>query len=211
MTQGPFDKSSSASGRHLLFEFGSPSNGKKSALTSEFRSRLHRSLRAATRSDQMMIDRMILRLNLARREDYGLFLNAHYLSLRDLSVAWRNEDHDEFLSMAHCLQQDLHSIGFAPSALHSAARMELTDGARLGIAYIIRGSRHDAMSIRHRVPLQYGATYLDFSPALSWSRFLEQLERHVSQVSEQDETLQLISGAKLALAKFGSFLKEALA
>jgi hypothetical protein len=55
--------------------------------------------------------------------------------------------------------------------------------------------------------LQYGASYLDFSPLLSWSRFLEQSERHDSR----DETLEIISGAKSALARFTSFLTKALA
>jgi heme oxygenase len=211
MTNGPSDKSSGGSGRRLLFELGGPSNGKTSLAASELRGRLHRSLRAAIRSDRMMIDRLVLRLDLARREDYGLLLNAHYSALRDLNSAWRDEDREDFLSMAHCLQEDLHSLGFAPSVLHSAAHAGLTGGARLGIAYIIRGARYDAMAIRHRVPTQFGATYLDFSPTLSWSRFLAQLERHVSQTSEQNETLRLISGAKVALTKFGGLLKAALA
>ena len=169
MRQHPPSKSSSNGGRHLPSEFGDPSNRKKSALTAEFRGRLHRSLRAATRGDQMMLDRMILRLNLARREDYGLFLYSHYLTLLDLRPAWLDEDKRDFFSMVDCLQDDLTSIGCVPLAPHSAAPRLLTAGAQLGIAYIIRGSRHEAMSIRHRVPLQYGATYLDLSPTVSWS------------------------------------------
>lgn len=166
MTRDPSDKSSSESGRHLLFELGRPGCGKNDLPISELRRRLHRSLRAAIRSDRMMIDRMILRLDFARREDYGLLLNVHYTTLRDLNSVWRVEDRGDFLSMAHCLQEDLHSLGFAPSVLHSAALTGLTTGARLGIAYIIRGARYDAMAIRHRVPMPYGATYLDFSPIL---------------------------------------------
>jgi heme oxygenase len=211
MRQHPPDKSSSNSGRHLPLEFGDPSNAKKSPLTAEFRGRLHRSLRAATRSDQMVLDRMIMRLDLARREDYGLFLNAHYLTLRDLKPAALDEDKEDFFSMMDCLQDDLHSIGCVPLATHSAAPRIFTAGARLGLAYIIRGSRHEAMSIRHRVPLQYGATYLDFSPTVTWSQFLERLDQHVSQVSERDETSQLIIGARFALAKFAGFLTEAFA
>jgi heme oxygenase len=159
----------------------------------------------------MVIDRMILRLDFARREDYGLFLSVHCSTLRDLSTGWRDEDREEFLGMAHCLEEDLHSVGFSPSALLSSTHAGMTAGARLGIAYIIRGSRYDAMALRHRVPLRFGASYLDFSPLLSWSRFLEQLERHVSQASERDETLEVISGAKYALARFTSFLTKALA
>jgi heme oxygenase len=211
MTHDPSDKSRSASGGQLVAESGAPGNGKKSLPSSELRGRLHRSLRAATRSDQMMIDRMILRLDVARREDYGIFLTAHYSTLRYLNSAWRDEDREEFLTMAQSLQADLHSLGFAPSILHLAVHTGLTTGARFGVAYIIRGARHDAMAIRHRVPIQYGATYLDFSPSLSWLRFLQQLERHVSQASEYDESLRLISGAKLALTTFAGFLKEALA
>jgi heme oxygenase len=113
--------------------------------------------------------------------------------------------------MAHCFQEDLHSLGFSALALPSSTHAGITAGAHLGIAYIIRGSRYDAMALRHRVPLQYGTSYLDFSSLLSWSRFLEQLERHVSQGSEREETLEMISGAKSALARFTSFLTKALA
>jgi heme oxygenase len=213
MTRDSSEKSSTGGGgRHLLFEFGSPSNGESpSPPKINLRDRLHRSLRAAIRSDQMVIDRMISRLDFARREDYGLMLNVHYSTLRDLSTGWRDEDREEFLGMAHCLQEDLHSLGFSPLALPSSTHAGMTAAARLGIAYIIRGSRYDSMALRHRVPLQYGASYLDFSTLLSWSRFLEQLERHVSQASERDETLEMISRAKSALARITSFLAKALA
>ena len=130
MTHDPPNESPSVSGRHSLFEFGGPSNERRSPTTSEFRGRLHRSFRAAIRGDQMALDRMVSRLDLARREDYGLFLNAHYLTLRDLSAAWRDEDHEDFSRMTHCLQEDLQSIGFPAADMHSAAHRALTTGAR---------------------------------------------------------------------------------
>jgi heme oxygenase len=177
----------------------------------ELRGRLHRSLRAATRADRMIIDRMALRLDLARREDYGLFLNVHYSTFRDLAATWRDEDRADFLNMADCLQADLHALGFSAAVFRPKPPQTMTAGARFGIAYAIRGSRSDAMGLRHRVSPRFGASYLDFSPALSWARFLEQLERHVAKVSERDETGQVISGAKSAMASFTSLLTAAFA
>jgi heme oxygenase len=171
---------------------------------------LHRLLRATTRSDHMMIDRMNLRFDLARREDYGLLLNIHYVTLRNLRAGWRDEDHNDFLMMAHCLQEDLHALGIAASQPHPIARAPLTVGNRLGIGYVIRGSRLDAGVLRLRVSPRFAASYLEFAPALSWAQFLYQLERRMSDDPECDENHQLISGAKLALAMFVGELAQAL-
>ena len=44
-------------------------------------SALQRALRAATRIEQMTFDRILLRFDFARREDYGLYLNVHRAAL----------------------------------------------------------------------------------------------------------------------------------
>jgi heme oxygenase len=159
----------------------------------------------------MMIDRIVLRLDLARREDYGLLLNVHYTTLRDLAVNWRDEDRGDFLNMAYCLQMDLHGLGFSAAAGRPIAPATTTAGAGFGIAYAIRGSRSEAMRHRGRVSPGFGASYLDFSPSLTWARFLEQLERHVSKSPERDETHEVIGGARTALASFTSNLAAAFA
>ena len=214
MTQDHSDKkpSGGSSVRHPPFKFDDfCSEDSLRRAQAAIRTQLHRTLRAATRSDQMMIDRIILRLDLARREDYGFFLNVHFAALRSLSMSWRDQDREDFSNMANCLQADLRSLSILPLPLQPAAHAGISTGTQLGIAYIVRGSRYDAMALRHRVPMQHGATYLEFSPALSWSRFLEQLERYVSEKSQRDDTFQIVSGAKLALAKFNSLLMGSLA
>jgi heme oxygenase len=91
------------------------------------------------------------------------------------------------------------------------ARAPLTDGNGWGIGYVIRGSRLDASVLRRRVTPRFAASYLEFSPALSWAQFLYQLERRMSEDPECDESDQIVSGARFALAMFASELAQALA
>jgi heme oxygenase len=128
-----------------------------------------------------------------------------------LAVNWRDEDRDDFLNMAYCLQTDLHGLGFSAAVDRRKPPATTTAGAGFGIAYAIRGSRSDAMRLRHRVSPRFGVSYLDFSPSLSWARFLEQLEGHVSKVPERDETHEVIGGARTALASFTTNLATAFA
>jgi heme oxygenase len=105
-------------------------------------SAVHRSLRAATQSDHLRVDRLIGELDLTRREGYGRLLSIHHAVLQDLRPEWRAEDHDDFRAMSRRLQNDLRVLGFPtanpPSMLRSPP---LAEGHKLGIAYVIRGSR----------------------------------------------------------------------
>jgi heme oxygenase len=174
------------------------------------RCQLLRSLRAATRSDQMMLDLMMLRFNLGNREDYVLFLSVHYSTLRALSPWWRDEDRPDFLALAYCLQNDLHELGFAAPPAEAVLSDSMTAHHCLGISYMIRGSRLGSVAMRHHVPVQFAATYLDFSPNLSWAQFLQQLEAHLSTLADSDHLYEVVSGAKLALARFSSILTRSL-
>jgi heme oxygenase len=168
---------------------------------------LHRWLRSATRSDLMAIDRMTSQLDLARREDYGLFLIVHYWTLNALSPYWREQDRIDFLAMAACLQGDLHSLGYAASNPGAVLHSSMTADHSLGISFVIRGARFGSNTLRDRVSAQFSARYLDFSPALSWPRFLRQLEQYVLNRSAQDGCPQVIGGAKQALAAFSNGLR----
>jgi heme oxygenase len=168
---------------------------------------LHRWLRSATRSDLMAIDRITSQLDLARREDYGLFLNVHYWTLNALSPYWRERDRIDFLALAACLQGDLHSLGFAASNPDAVLHSSMTADHSLGISFVIRGARFGSNTLRDRVSPRFSARYLDFSPGLSWPCFLRQLEQHVFKRSEQDGFSQVISGAKQALAAFSNGLQ----
>jgi heme oxygenase len=171
---------------------------------------LHRLLRSATRSDLMVIERMTAQFDLARREDYGLLLNSHYWALSALSPHWREGDRVDFLRMAECLQGDLHALGFAASKPHPALDSSMTADHGFGISFVIRGARLGSSALRDRVAPQFAADYLDFSPVLSWPRFLQQLEQHVVERSEQDRYPQVISGAKHALAVVSTGLRLSL-
>jgi heme oxygenase len=169
---------------------------------------LHRTLRASTRMDHLTIDRMMLRLNLARREDYGLFLNIHYGALRELEPGWRVEDRNDFRVMTHCLQTDLHALRIATKTITTKTSF-LTDCNRLGLAYVIRGSRLGSSFLRRRVPSELEMSYLDFVPTLSWAQFLHQLK--VTSQTPECDTREVIDGAQFAFDVFGDLTTQALA
>jgi heme oxygenase (biliverdin-IX-beta and delta-forming) len=162
---------------------------------------LHRALRAATRSDHVLLDRMILRFDLTRRDDYGLFLHLHFSALRDLEADWLAEDQDDFSAMLRCVQSDLHTLRMATPALSPSGRAQLHAANRLGVAYVLRGSRLGASFLRRRVPRQYPTAYLDFMPALSWSEFLVQLESSAVPPTPGHEH-EVVRGARITFEIF---------
>jgi heme oxygenase len=171
-------------------------------------SAVHRSLRAATQSDHLRVDRLIGELDLTRREGYGRLLSIHHAVLQDLRPEWRAEDHDDFRAMSRRLQNDLRVLGFPtanpPSMLRSPP---LAEGHKLGIAYVIRGSRLGAVVLRPRIPPQFSASYLDFEPALSWVQFLAQLQS-VSKSGEAGVGDAAIQGAKITFELFSRLLTQ---
>jgi heme oxygenase len=173
-------------------------------------SALHRSLRAATRTDHLGIDRLIGQLDLTHREGYGRLLSIHHAVLQDLKSEWRPEDRDDFRSMSRRLQNDLRVLDFPAPNPQSMPRTPLAEGNQLGIAYVIRGSRLGASVLRPRIPSQFSASYLDFVPTLSWIQFLAQLQS-VSKEWEADAGDAAIQGAKITFALFSRLLIQALA
>jgi heme oxygenase len=166
---------------------------------------LHRSLRAATRSDHMDVDRLIGRLDLTHREDYGRLLSVHHAVLQDLESEWRAEDGEDFRAMSRRLQNDLRVLGFPTANPQSLSRDALAPGSQLGIAYVIRSSRLGASVLRPRVPLQFSASYLDFIPTLSWVQFLGQLQG-VSKADQVETSSAAIRGAKITYELFSRLL-----
>lgn len=170
---------------------------------------IHRALRAATRHDHAMLDRMVLRLKLTRKEDYGLFLHIHYSALQDLKADWRSDDQEDFTKMLACLQADLQALGIVTTKLHAAPQTPGLSSSRMGVAYVIRGSRLGARLIRREVPSQFPTGYLDFVPELSWSHFLQQLEHTSESVSGTTEGI--IHGAKITFESFAKHFIQAMA
>jgi heme oxygenase len=171
---------------------------------------LHRALRAATRNDHQLLDRMILRLDLGRRADYGLFLQVHHTAMQDLSRDWREEDLEDFSGMTRCLQNDLQVLGMSTAALVAPSRGGMTKDNRLGMAYVIRGSRLGAPFLRGRVLPTFSASYFDFVPAIGWTRFLEAL-RGISEDPGSAAAPEVIDGARITFQLFAGLLTQALA
>jgi heme oxygenase len=170
---------------------------------------LHRALRAATRSDDVLLDRLILRFDLSRRDHYGLFLHLHYSALRNLEADWSAEDQTDFAAMLRCVQSDLHTLRIATPPLSPSGRAALHAQNRLGVAYVLRGSRIAAPFLRRRVPRQYPAAYLDFMPALSWAQFLAQLEASPDPPRPGHDH-EIIRGARITFEIFISVFNRVL-
>jgi heme oxygenase (biliverdin-IX-beta and delta-forming) len=169
---------------------------------------VHRALRAATLSDHALIDRMLLRLNLSRAEDYQLFLAIHFASIGILKRDWRFQDFEDFEGMQRCIQNDLVTLGRATAALPFLPNESANHSNGLGVAYVLRGSRLGAEVLRRGVPLTFPTTYLDFSPALAWSEFLLELERIAEDL---DGIRDAVLGARTAVRSFATEYTLALA
>jgi heme oxygenase len=133
-------------------------------------------LRAGTRNDHALIDAKLLRLDLAKSQDYELLLAVHAESLQALAGVWRAEDGKDFQAMLGFLQSDLATLGSAMRTDFIPACIPASLGAGLGVAYVVRGSRLGAAILRRNVPASMPTSYLDFEPTLPWRDFLNQLE-----------------------------------
>jgi heme oxygenase len=169
---------------------------------------LHRALRASTRSDHVLLDRLILRFDLTRRDQYGLFLQLHCSALRNLEPDWAAEDQSDFAMMLRCVQTDLHALRIGTPPPSPSGRAQLHHQNRLGVAYVIRGSRLGAPFLRRRIPREYPTAYLDFMPALSWAQFLAHLESS-SEPREAGHDYEIVRGARITFEIFISVFNRA--
>jgi heme oxygenase len=169
---------------------------------------LHRALRAATRSDHVILDRSILRFDLTRREHYGLFLHIHYSALTNLEADWRTEDRVDFAGMLRCVQADLHTLRISAAPLYPMGRQILHPSNRLGLAYVLRGSRLGSMFLRRKVARNLPTAYLDFTPSLTWTDFLAQLESSTKLPNSNHEH-DTIRGARITFEIFVSLFNRA--
>jgi heme oxygenase len=158
-------------------------------------------LRDATRPDHEMIDQMMSQYDLTQRLGYGAFLNVHYAALLTLQFVWRANDQADFLNMTQCLHDDLISMGIASAKPSPQTFPPLSSRNRLGIEYVVRGSRLGSAVLRRRVPSNFATAYLDFEPSTAWPVFLLELERSASEDSS-NVIEQVICGAKMAFSTF---------
>lgn len=161
----------------------------------------HIMLRETTRREHQLIDAKLSLLDLTAASTYRIFLNIHYAALRSLAVAWRREDHQEFGGLLDRLRSDLAAMGAAVDERIRPLDAALAPAHRLGVSYVIRGSRLGSKVLRRRVPPHLSTSYLAHEPALSWPVFLAQLELQAGEIGSHAQA-QIIDGAKLA---FGAF------
>ncbi len=190
-------------------DFGPRSMRMAAPVNTETPGVLHRALRAATRSDDVQLDRLMLRFDLTRRDHYGRFLHLHYSVLRDLERDWSAEDQTDFAAMLRCVQSDLDALRIATPPLTPNGRAPLHAHNRLGVAYVLRGSRLAAPLLRRRVPRQYPTAYLDFMPAVSWAKFLAQLESPPDPPRAGHDH-EIIRGARITFEIFISICNRVL-
>jgi heme oxygenase len=111
--------------------------------------------------------------------------------------------------MSRRLQNDLRVLGFPTANPQSMLRSPLAAGNKLGIAYVIRGSRLGASVLRSRIPSQFSASYFDFEPTLSWVQFLAQLQSVAKSAEAEAEAGDAaIQGAKITFDLFSRLLTQ---
>jgi heme oxygenase len=189
-------------------EFGPRSMSSAAPAHNALPGALHRALRAATRSDHVAVDRLILRLNLGSRVDYGIFLHVHHAALQSLEADWRDEDRGDFSAMMRHARDDLKTLKIPTTIPHSTSKTPLPASQRLGIAYVVRVSRLGASVLRLRVPSSRPSSYLDFAPTLAWPRFLQQLDPPTASAGRASSA-EAIRGARLTFDLLASLLTVA--
>ncbi|MDP9088264.1 MAG: biliverdin-producing heme oxygenase [Pseudomonadota bacterium] len=185
--------------------------GREPSIKHDALGRVHRLLRAATRADHALLDRMMLRIDLATPQDYGIFLQLHQRVLQTLEAYWREEDREDFAGMQRAVAQDIQALGIATSpTTRAVGHTPLLLSHQWGLAYVVRGSRLGAKFLRRGVPSGLPTAYLDFTPALTWPRFLEQLELipEDSSGATRDDSIR---GARVAFEIFAGVFTQALA
>ena len=152
----------------------------------------------------------MLRIDLAARPDYEIFLRVHQEVLQTLEAHWREEDQEDFSGMLRAVEQDIQALQIAAVPTRLVVHTPLLSSNQWGLAYVVRGSRLGAKFLRRGVTSGLPTAYLDFSPSLTWPRFLEQLElipEGPTGVTSEDS----IRGARIAFEIFSSGFTSALA
>jgi heme oxygenase len=170
---------------------------------------LHRSVRAATRGEQTIIEGIMAKLDFARRDDYGLFLIVHYAALQTLESDWRAADRDDFSLMMQCLRDDVLALGVLPTRLFLLAPGILGVGVQLGISYIIRGSRLSAQFLRSRVAPEFTVSYLKCLTRTNWDQFLRDVAQVLEDRTSNISTDDIIQGAQIAMQRIATLFEHA--
>jgi heme oxygenase (biliverdin-IX-beta and delta-forming) len=158
-------------------------------------------LRQATLESHERVDLAVSKLQLQDTADYGAFLNLHCSVLQLLQPNWRIEDDVDFRNFAACLDADLSAIGIARSNLPLAPLPLPAPLGKIGLAYVIRGSRLGSKFLRQRVPASSATSYFDCPVTLAWAAFLRQIDEVSPAVAPAAET-EVIEGAQRTFELF---------
>jgi heme oxygenase (biliverdin-IX-beta and delta-forming) len=157
-------------------------------------------LRQATLESHERVDLAVSKLRLEDAADYGAFLNLHLSVLQILQPNWRGEDDADFGRFAACLDEDLGAMGVARSELPLCQPAFASPGGKLGLAYVIRGSRLGSKFLRQRVPANFATSFFDCPTMLTWAAFLRELDE-VSLVAPNAEA-EVLDGAQQVFELF---------
>jgi hypothetical protein len=170
---------------------------------------LHRSVRATTRGEQMLIEQIMGELDFGRREDYGSFLDVHYTALQILEPEWRAEDRDDFGAMLECVHDDLRKLHMPTTRLFLIAPGMLNIGGRLGVGYIIRGSRLSAKFLCARVASGFAVSYLKCVPENNWDHFLRDVAQTLGDTASDVRVDDVVQGAQIAMQRIATLFERA--
>lgn len=161
-------------------------------------------LRAATAEAHARVDRAFSRFDLARRDSYARFLQAHAAALLPLEpaldagaapalgIGW------EARRRGDALRADLAALGAEPPEAEDLTPIT-EPAAALGTIYVLEGSRLGGSLIKRSVPNDFPAAFLAPGPADGWRALLAALEDRLADAALRDEA---IAAARAVFARF---------
>lgn len=157
-------------------------------------------LRSATRVEHDGVDRSFGSFDLDDATSYRAFLRIHRDALTILADRWGPDARDDVDALLACLDRDLS--GPARSAVDRPGRSaHRSRFEQAGIAYVVRGSRMGAAFLLKRVGAGFPVAYLSYRPAVTWTRFLADLEA-LDAVADTHARGEVLSAAREAFSVF---------
>ena len=146
-------------------------------------------LRAGTAAEHERVDSLFSTLDLARADDYRLFLTAQAAAFLPVEDALDAAGAEQFVAdwqarrRSHLLREDLQALGApipAPEpvpALHGTAEI-------LGAVYVLEGSRLGGAMLKRSVSPDMPQSFLSAPQAPgAWRKLLETLDHHLYETA----------------------------
>lgn len=153
-------------------------------------------LRAETAAEHERVDRLFSRFDLARIEDYALFLSAQAAAHLPVEAALDAAGAERLIEdwparrRAEPLLADLEELGLTKPDPVDAPEL-LDDGAVLGAIYVLEGSRLGGAMLKRSLPDRAPKRFLGaMQPAGSWRKLLESLDDFLYETSAFESALR---------------------